>query len=179
MLQLEILENELFDDNTQEFIFIKNQTLKLEHSLISLRKWESKWHVPFLSTELNDEQVVDYIRFMTITKNVDPIVYSCLTNDDVEKVTNYINDPMTATWFAEDKNKSRNREIITSEIVYFWMTQYKIPFECEKWHLNQLLTLIRVCQIKNSPQKKMRKSEIYAQNRAINAARKKKFNTKG
>ena len=116
---------------------------------------------------------------MTITQNVDPEVYNCLRNSDIDKVNSYIQAPMTATTFMEDKSGKGNREIITSELIYYWMIALNIPFECQKWHLNRLLTLIRVCNIKNTPPKKRSKRDIMNQNAALNAARRRKFNTSG
>lgn len=179
MLQIEIPNLELFDDDKQEFIDVKGRVLNLEHSLISLAKWESKWNVPFLSKkELTLEQTIDYIRFMTIDKNVDPNVYRALTTDIFDKIRAYIDAPMTATWFNE-RDGSPNKEIVTAEIIYYSMIALNIPFECQKWHLNRLLTLIRVCNIKQSGTKKMKKQEIYDQNRALNEARRKRMNSKG
>lgn len=179
MLQIHVPENELFNEETGEFIIVKEQDLLMEHSLISLAKWESKWTVPFLSTEMTDAQVVDYMRCMTITKNVDPNVFYAIPNSEIAKVNEYINAKMTATWFNEEENGAPSREIITAELIYNWMIEWKIPFECQKWHLNRLLTLIRVRSIKSAPPKKMRKSEIYARNRKLNEARRKRHNTRG
>lgn len=179
MLQIEIPTIELFDDKTQEFINIKGRVLNLEHSLISLSKWEAKWKVPFLTTErLTVQQTIDYIKFMTIDKNVDPNVYKVIDQSIMDEVTEYIQDSMTATWFNDSMAKP-NREIITSEILYYDMIALNIPFECQKWHLNRLLTLIKVCNIKNSGGKKMKKQEIFEQNRALNEQRRQKMNTKG
>lgn len=179
MLQIEIPTVELFDDANQEFINIKGRTLNLEHSLISLAKWESKWKVPFLEKkDLTNAQVLDYIRFMTIDKNVDPNVYKGLTQKNLDDVVDYIHDSMTATWF-NDRDTKPNREVITAEIIYYQMIAMNIPFECQKWHLNRLLTLIRVCSIKNSGNKKMRRQDIYEQNRALNEQRRQQMHTKG
>lgn len=180
MLQLTIPSVERFDERTNEFVYIKGQTIQLEHSLVSLSKWESKWHVPFLSNEDKTyEQTLDYIRCMTITQNVSPTVYDGLTNDLVRKVTDYINDSMTATWFAEEHKKAGQGEVVTAELIYYWMIALNIPMECQKWHLNRLITLIRVCSIKQEPAKKMNKKDLMARNRALNAARRSKLNSKG
>lgn len=179
MLTITVPEVELFNEETNEITFLKSRTLTLEHSLISLAKWESKWHKPFLSKDQKtDAEVLDYIKMMTLDKNVDPIVYDCLSNKNIDDIDTYIHDSMTATWFNES-NEKLNKEIITSEIIYYWMIVNNIPFECQKWHLNRLLTLIKVCGIKNSDPKKMSKKEIYDQQRALNEARKKKLKTKG
>ena len=181
MLQITIPETELFDNKTQTFIYVKQQTLQLEHSLVSLSKWESKWEKPFLTkTPMTRAQSVDYIRCMTITQNVDPNVYLCITNDIIEKVSSYIEAPMTATWFSdENKKKYGKNEIATAEVIYWWMISLQIPFECRKWHLNKLLTLIRVCSEKNAPPKKTNNKEWANQRRALNAARRKSLHTKG
>lgn len=179
MLQITIPKQELFNDKTQEFISTKETTIQLEHSLVSLSKWEAKWNVPFLGKgEKTIEQTLDYIKCMTITQNVNPLVYSCLTNKNIEDINDYIDAPMTATTFGQS-NQPPNREIVTSEVIYYWMIALNIPMECQKWHLNRLLTLIRVCNIKNTPPKKMSRSEILNRNAALNAARRKKLNSKG
>lgn len=179
MLSLNIPANELFDEERGEFITLKPQTLQLEHSLISLSKWESKWCKPFLSRENRPvNEIIDYVKCMTITGNVDPIVYRCLTKENLDEVQQYIDSPMTATTFS-DRNPKPSREIITSELIYYWMISAGIPFECQKWHLNRLLTLIRVCSIKNTPAKKMNKAEILAQNANLNKIRKAASGTKG
>lgn len=182
MLQLTIPEREYYDNSKQEFIYIKEQTLVLEHSLISISKWESKWKKPFLSREgKTNEEASDYIRCMTLTPNVDPTIYSGLTKDIFSAVSNYIDDTMTATWFNEKASKKSGGrgQIVTSELIYYWMVAYNIPFECQKWHLNRLLTLIRICEIKNAPDKKMKRKDIYSRNRALNAARKRNLGTSG
>lgn len=181
MLQITIPAGEQWDEVKQEFIVSnKEQILTLEHSLVSLSKWESKWNKPFLSkVKKTREEELDYIKCMTITQNVDPVVYNFITNENMEQINRYIEAPMTATWFTEEKNNKPNKEQVTSELVYYWMIALNIPFECQKWHLNRLLTLIRVCNVKNSPPKKMSKRDIMSRNAALNAARKKKYNTKG
>ena len=180
MIRITIPATEEWDPVKEEFINTKETTLTLEHSLVSLSKWESKWCKPFLGKdEKTFEETIDYVRCMTLTQNVDQNVYSCLTNDAINQINKYIEAPMTATTFYEDKNSPKNRETITAELIYYWMVAYNIPFECQKWHLNRLLTLIRVCDIKNQPNKKMSKSEIMNRNAALNAARRKKMNTKG
>ena len=180
MLRVTIPAMELWDESKEEFINTKEQTLQLEHSLVSLSKWESKWQKPFLSKDIKtEEETLDYIRCMTITQNVDPMVYKIIPNNVRKEIKEYIDAPMTATWFAEDKNGKGSSEQVTSELVYYWMIAQNIPFECEKWHLNRLLTLIKVCDIKNKPPKKMSKKAIMSRNAALNAARRKQLNTKG
>lgn len=169
-----------WDEKKQEFIEPKVQVLQLEHSLISLSKWESKWCKPFLSTkEKTAEEILDYIKFMTLTPNVNPDVYMHITRANIKEISDYIEAPMTATTISESKNPQGKREIVTAELIYYWMIALNIPFECQKWHLNKLLTLIKVCNIKNSPPKKRSKKDTWRQYEALNAARKKQLNSKG
>jgi len=180
MLQITIPAVELWDERKQEFVTTKEQTLQLEHSLVSLSKWESKWCKPFLTKqEKTFEETLDYIKCMTTTQNVDPEVYNHLTNENIEEINKYIEAPMTATYFSDDKTAKSSREQITAELIYYWMIALNIPFECQKWHLNRLLTLIKVCNIKNQPPKKRSRKEIMSRNAALNAARRKQLNTKG
>ena len=180
MLQIVIPGQELWDEQKQEFINTKEQVLQLEHSLISLSKWEAKWCKVFLSKqEKTQEETIDYIKCMTITPNVDPEVYNHLTRENIKEIEDYIAAPMTATYFSSDNAGKSSREQVTSELIYYWMIALNIPFECQKWHLNRLLTLIRVCNIKNQPPKKMSKREIMSRNAALNAARRQQLNTKG
>lgn len=179
MLRITIPATEKWDEDKQEFVYTRSTTLCLEHSLVSLSKWESKWCKPFLSTSNKTvEETIDYVRCMTITQNIPEEIYQNLTNGNIAEISMYIESPMTATTFTKD-NSNVNREIITSELIYYWMIALNIPFECQKWHLNRLLTLIRVCNIKNAPPKKMGKSELLRRNAELNAARKKQLNTKG
>jgi hypothetical protein len=180
MLEIKILPVEQYDEVKNEFIMLKEQSLQLEHSLVSLSKWESKWHKPFLiNTDKTFAESADYIRCMTITQNIDPNIYNFITQENINTVTEYINESMTATTFSKTDQKITNREIITAEIIYYWMIALNVPFECQKWHLNRLLTLINVCSIKNKSPKKMSRNDILAHNRAINEARKHKLNTEG
>lgn len=180
MLQITTQEIEFWDERKQEFITKKAQVLQLEHSLISISKWEQKWQKAFLTkNEKTYEETIDYIRCMTLTQNVDPDAYYFISNEEVDRIDEYISSPMTATYFRDDKSPKTSSEIVTSELIYYWMISLNIPFECQKWHLNRLLTLIKVCQVKNSPPKKRSKREIMAQNAALNAARRKRLNTKG
>lgn len=177
MLTLVVPETELFDEVRNEFIFVKEQKLTLEHSLLSLSKWESKWHKPFLSKkEKTREETLDYLRCMTIN-SVDEKVYACLTPKMIERVDAYIGDSMTATTFSDKKRPSH--ETITAELIYYWMVALNIPFECQKWHLNRLLTLVEVCSIKNQPPKKMSPRAIMQRNAALNASRRKALHSRG
>ena len=182
MLQITVPSVEQWDEKKQEFVSSKEQKLQLEHSLVSLSKWESKWCKPFLSKDKKtDEETIDYIRCMTLTQNVNPDIYKFITDDNIKQVNNYIGAPMTATTFTTFslRKNSINREIVTAELIYCWMITLSIPMECQKWHLNRLLTLIQVCNIKNQPAKKMSRREIMSRNSALNAARRKRLNTKG
>lgn len=173
MLQLELGSTEGYNEETNEFFMTKGKMVFLEHSLLSISKWESRWKKPFLGKgDKTYEETIDYIRCMMVSKNVDDEDYKLITNADIEKVNNYIADSMTATWFSKQNDAPHKREVITSELIYYWMIALQIPFECQKWHLNRLLTLIEVCNRKNSPPKKMGKREALAQRRALNASRK-------
>ena len=181
MLQINVLlGDEYFDEEKGEFIYPEAITLQMEHSLVSLSKWEAKWHKPFLSKEkMTDEETLDYIKCMTLTENVPDSVYSYISNNNIGEITDYINNPMTATTISKDKNGKPNREIVTAELIDYWMISLGIPYEYRTFHLNKLLTLIEVCAIKNGPQKKMSKEEAMKQQRALNAARRKRLNSKG
>lgn len=180
MLQITIPAREQWDEINQVFINTKEQTLMLEHSLVSLSKWESKWCKPFLTNkEKPYEEIIDYVKCMTITQGVDPLVYNNLTKENIKEITDYIAAPMTATWFREDKNAPRNSEQVTSELIYYWMISLNIPFECQKWHLNRLLTLIKVCNVKNTPPKKRSARDTIASYAALNAQRRKMLGSAG
>lgn len=180
MLQITIPGRELWDEEKCEFVTIKAQTLQLEHSLVSISKWESKWNKAFLGrAEKTTEETIDYVRCMTLTQNVNPLVYRYLTPENIEAVNNYISAPMTATCFFDEDEKSTSRETITAELIYYWMIALNIPFECQKWHLNRLLTLVKVCNIKNAPPKKRSRGDIMRRNAKLNAARRAKHHTKG
>lgn len=181
MLRITVpISAEGWDEKKEEFVKPEVQILQLEHSLVSLSKWESKWCKPFLSsTEKTSEETIDYIKCMTLTQNVDPEVYNHLTAKNIEDINQYIYAPMTATTFSDNKNSKANKEIVTAELIYYWMIALNIPFECQKWHLNRLLTLVRVCNVKNTPPKKMSKRDVMSRNAALNAARRKQLNTNG
>ena len=180
-LTITVQERDLFDPKTNLFISVKPQKIVLEHSLLSISKWESKWHKAYLSQEpKTEEESIDYIRTMCIyPKEVDDNVFLAFTPDDVKRISYYIADPMTATTFNH-QDKRPSREIITNELVYFWMANFRIPFDpCERWHFNRLMTLIEVASTKNQPPKKMSMRDIMSQNTALNAQRRAKFKTKG
>lgn len=184
MLKITIPGNELFDPEKNLFYVTKETTIALEHSLVSLSKWEAKWKVPFLGNgvtkaKLTTEQLIDYIKFMTITQNVDPNVYSGLTQQNINDIMEYIEDPMTATTITQRQQKRGKNRVVTSELIYYWMTALNIPFECQKWHLNRLLMLIQVASIEQEPDKKMDPRSVMKQNRSLNAARRARHHSKG
>lgn len=173
MLRLEIEGSEAYVESTNTFVPIPPRTLILEHSLMSIAKWESKWHKPFLmKNNKTAAEMLDYIRCMTVN-DVDPVVYNLLREEHFEKIHNYMEDPMTATTVNEDPNQPRGREIITAELIYYMMFALNIPLECQKWHFNRLMMLIKVCQIKNTPPKKMSKRDALNRIAALNKARRK------
>lgn len=181
MLKLIIKPKEFYDESKGTFIYFpqKETELQLEHSLVSISKWEAKWHKPFLSTEeKTNEELLDYIRCMTLNSHVDPMVYSVLDSQQVKEIEQYINDPMTATTFSNDEKKGL-KKIITNEVIYYMMVSFNIPFECQKWHINRLMTLIRVCAEKNAPPKKMSAKEVMNRNRALNKARRAQLHSRG
>ena len=179
MLKISLPEREFYNEETEEFFTVKACAFTLEHSLVSISKWESKWKKPYISDkDKTDEEFRDYIRCMCTTQNVDPNVFNYLPYETQKQIIEYINDPMTATWFSS-KEEKKSGEVVTSELIYYWMTALNIPMECQKWHLNRLLTLIRIAGEKNQPPKKMSKNDIFKQNRALNARRKAKYKTRG
>lgn len=198
MLEITIPGEELWDARREEFTSTKAVTLRLEYSLVSLSKWESKWHIPFFadSEGKTPEQMQDFVRCMTVTQGVDPTVYARLTAENLNDIYRYMEDPMTATWFAGEpkpgekfqngtaKPRPKKRppgtgKVLTSEVLYSRMFQAGIPLECERWHLNRLMTLIRVCQEEQAPPKKMSKKDALRQRRQLNAARRQKYGSKG
>ena len=180
MLTITIPEQELYDRKTQMFFTVPATELSLEHSLLSLSKWESKWKKPFLQAKsLTSEESLDYIRCMTVGKVSDPNIYKRLTQQNMQEIEEYIHDPMTATVIRQDPYVKPNREIFTAEIFYYLMAAHNIPMECQKWHLNRLITLIQVCNEKNKQPRKMSKKDIMAQQRALNASRRRSMHTKG
>lgn len=185
MLQITIPAKVLeeFDEENSEFVYTtisEEQTLQLEHSLVSLSKWESKWCKPFLSLkDKTGEESLDYVKCMTLNPNVPDDVYDRLTQANMDEIHKYINAPMTATTFSDDKNGKGGREIVTAEIIYYWMVALTIPFKCEEWHLNKLIALIRTCNAKNKDPKKMNQKDIMRQNAKLNSARRKRLNSRG
>lgn len=180
MFQLTIGGTEYYDEKENRFVTTKPKMVKLEHSLRSLAKWESKWKKSFLSSKkMTREESLDYIWCMEVTGQVEREVFDLLLPAQIDQIDKYIADPMTATTINRRKNGPTSRKIITAEIIYFWMFQNGIPMECDKWHLNRLLMLIEVCSAEGGPKQKMSMKDQMAQQRAINESRKKKFNTRG
>ena len=180
MLTIDIPDVELFDEDTQTFSIRKGQKLKVEHSLVSLSKWEAHFCKPFLSNDAKStSETVSYLVYMTVTPNVKPEVYLNVNQNVINKINEYIQAPMTATTFSKTQDHKINRDIITSEIIYYWMIALGVPFECQKWHLNRLLTLINICNIKQQKQKPMTRAELLARQRSLNAARRAKSGSRG
>lgn len=164
---------ELWDSKNNRFIYSKEQSITFEHSLVSISKWESKWHIPFMSNdEKTTEQIFDYIKCMTITQNVKDETYNFLTEDNIKTIKEYIDNPMTATWFSENGPKSRR--VITSELIYYYMIESGVPMECQRWHINRLLTLIRVIN-EERKEHKMSTNELYRRNSELNRLRKQRL----
>lgn len=181
MLTIVVPKTEFFDERINEFVNIEETVLQLEHSLVSLSKWESKFEKPFLGKEKKtDEEALGYVQAMNTTPNVAPEVFYRLTQENIEQINDYIEAKMTATWFSDQKNEPKQKEVITAELIYYWMFAFGIPLECEHWHLNRLFTLIKVCNLKNdSKPKKMSRQEQLAQQRDLNAKRKAELGTSG
>lgn len=179
MIDIIIPAGEQFDERKMEFTYYKEQKITLEHSLIAISKWESKFEKPFLSSDKSTYEILEYIRCMTLTQNVRPETYLRLTPENIKDIQAYIEAPMTATTFKKIEKRGGKKEIITAELIYYWMITFNIPVEFQKWHLNRLLTLIEVCARKNEPPKKMSRKDISAQHKAINAANRARFHTKG
>lgn len=186
MLTIVIPESEAFNEKTQTFVTLKAQTLKMEHSLLSLQKWESKHHKYFLQNEdLTDDEILDYIKCMTINQ-VEDYVFDFLTDDNLKKIRNYMSDSMTATWFSDshkesEGSKKHNKEIITSEVIYASMIYLGIPVELfEKRHLNHLITLIRVCKEQQNPESNnMSTNDLAKYYSELNKKRRSKLGTRG
>ena len=180
MLRLSIVTTEGYDEINSEFVDGVAVEIELEHSLVSLSKWESKHEKPFLSEEkLSNKLLMDYIKMMVIGDDPGENVWSKLSPGNIQEIQEYINAKMTATWFNEPQATPAAREVVTAEIIYYWMITLGIPFECQHWHLNRLLTLIKVCNYKNAPKKKMGRSEAAIQQRELNRMRRQQLGTTG
>ena len=179
MLEVDVPAGEFYNEDTNLFFETKAIRLRLEHSLVSISKWEATWKKPFLSREKHsNEELRDYVRCMTLNQHVDPMVYHALTSENLKAIAEYISDEMTATTI-QDPSQKTSREVVTSELIYYWMVAYNVPWEAQKWHLSRLMTLIRICSIKNGPQKKMSKHDILSRNARLNAQRRAKYKTRG
>lgn len=179
-LKLHVIPDEQFDPETNTFYTPKPQTIVLEHSLISISRWESKWHKSYLETEHKTrEEVLDYVRCMTLTSGVDPRLYLSLPAKTQNEIVEYLNDPATATVLKQQKTKGGKRDKVTSELIYYWMTIYNIPFECEKWNIKRLLVLIQICSAKSTPPKKVGKNQMWQNYSQLNNKRKAAMHTRG
>jgi hypothetical protein len=181
MLKLLVVGTEYFDEETETFESVGNVELKLEHSLISLSKWESKHKKPFLNeTTKTTEEIFSYIEKMIITPKVYPEdLFGRFSQENLTSIYNYIESTESATTFGSMPERRGRGEVITSELIYYWMVAFNIPFECERWHLNRLFALIRICNIKSSKPKKMSRNEIAQRNRDLNTRRRAELGTKG
>lgn len=179
MLRITVTLAEEFDDDKQEFRKKETFDLELEHSLVSLSKWEQKYEKPFVSSQKTTEETLDYIRMMILTPDVPPDVLSKLSKENFEQVQDYISAKMTATYFNDRAPQQRSRELLTAELIYYWMFSFNIPIECENWHLNRLLTLIRIFNVKNQPAKKTNRKELLKHQAEINRQNRERFGTKG
>lgn len=180
MLKLHVIGEELFNEETSEFQTVGDVDLDLEHSLISLSKWESKFKKPFLNSDSKtSEELLQYIEAMIITPVYPSDIVYNLSTANLKEINEYIESSESATTFGSMPETKGRGEVITSELIYYWMVAFNIPFECERWHLNRLFSLIRICNIKNSPPKKMSRREIASRNRELNKARRAELNTSG
>lgn len=183
MLTLKVpLTAEGFNNETEEFIEPDYHVLKLEHSLVSLSKWESFFEKPFLGKdEKTTEEILWYVSAMVLDENPPEGILQRLSESNLEEINSYINAKMTATTFPNQK-KETSRETITAELIYYWMIALNIPFECQHWHLKRLLTLVEVCNVKNTPPKKLSKADMEERNRQmreLNAKRRAEMGSKG
>jgi len=180
MLTITVPGDEVYDDSTGLLSTVNDVQLELEHSLVSLSKWEQMYEKSFMSTEeKTDEELIGYIQCMITTLDWDPQLLYKITQENLEEINNYINAKMTATTFYDPPGAPKTREVITSELIYYWMTVFNIPFECEHWHLNRLFTLIRICNIKQQKPKKISQAEAARQRAELNAKRRSQYGTSG
>lgn len=179
MLEITIPGGERWSDRENRFYYPKETTIRLEHSLVSLSKWEAKWEIPFIGNRnLTYEQNCDYVQCMNMTQNVSSEVFEFIPPETLAEIRQYVDKKMTATTISNTTGR-KSRETVTSEVIYCWMTELGIPFECQKWHLNRLITFIQVCQIRKAPQKKYRGSDLLRRNYELNELRKKQWGSNG
>jgi hypothetical protein len=180
MLRLNIEGEEFFDEQTNTFETVIDMVIEFEHSLISLSKWESEYQTPFLASgKKTPEEIFGYLKAMIISPDTDPDVLYRLPKGAIDKIQEYIDSSQSATTFGMMPERRGLGEVITSELIYYWMVAFNIPFECQYWHLNRLFSLIRICNIKNSKPEKMSRHELASRNAALNAKRRAELNTKG
>lgn len=180
MLRLTIPEEELFDEGTQEFISLDSIELELEHSLLSLSKWESFFEKSFLGTDdKTNEEIMYYVWCMVLDDRIDQSILNRLTRKNLIEINEYISSKQSATTFGEMPSRPGRNEIITSELIYYWMVAFTVPFECESWHLNRLFSLIKICNIKNSKQQPQSKKDVAKRYQELNAQRKANLGTTG
>lgn len=180
MLKIIIEDEELYDEESNTFQTTERFEFEVEHSLLSLSKWEANYKKPFLSSgKLSTEEIFQYVMYMILTPNVTEKIVNDSSTKIFSEVNDYINSSQSATTFGEMPQKRGPGEVITSELIYYWMVAFNIPFECEKWHLNRLFSLIRICNIKNSKPEKVSRHEAAMRNRALNEKRKAELNTTG
>lgn len=180
MLKIIVPGTEHFNEKTETFETVGDIELELEHSLVSLSKWESKHQKPFLvESHKTPEEIIAYIESMIISPIYSSDVFYRLSQENFEQINAYIDSKESATTFGQMPERKGKGEVITSELIYYWMVAFNIPFECEYWHLNRLFALIRICNIKNAPPKKMSRHEMASRNRELNAIRRAQYNTSG
>lgn len=181
MLELVVGETEHFDETTNKFVKLGGITLELEHSLVALSKWESKFEKPFLSrdAEKTPEEVAYYIECMVVSGDAPENLLSHLSQENIRAINEYIEMRMSATWFNENGPQKGSSEAVTSELIYYWMLTFQIPTECQYWHLNRLFNLIRICSIKQQKPQKMNTQDRAQQQRALNAKRRQELGSKG
>lgn len=181
MLQINVPAQEYYDERNEMFINVPAVTLELEHSLVAISKWEMKWKKSFLKNqEKTYDELLDYVKCMTLNENVNPMTYSALSSHDYSRIKEYLEDKMSASYLPDTGHGDGCGDTVTSELIYYWMVALQIPFECQYWHINRLLTLVQICNMKNNPDKhKMSRNEILARNNALNAERRAKYNSRG
>lgn len=180
MITIDLGTLEYYDSEKNEFVYEEGGKVRFEYSLKMLYEWEGKWKKAFLkgNKNLTTEEAVDFYIMMAL----DPIDKKFMTGEAMETLSKYVNDPQTATTFADGQNGNTSPskgKIFTSEELYAMMITSNVPLDFENRNLNRLITILRVISVQNTPPKKMSKNDIYRQNAALNAERKARLNTKG